>query len=55
MGGVSEVASQGKSFLARLLSLVFFGDLLSVYLAILNGTDPTPVEAIARLKKELNR
>ena len=55
LGGVSEVASQGKSFLARLLSLVFFGDLLSVYLAVLKGTDPTPVEAIARLKKELNR
>ncbi|MBN3033157.1 MAG: bifunctional phosphoglucose/phosphomannose isomerase [Candidatus Saganbacteria bacterium] len=55
LGGVSEVASQGKSALARLLSLVLFGDLLSVYLAVLKETDPTPVEAIARLKKELNR
>jgi glucose/mannose-6-phosphate isomerase len=55
MGGASEVASQGKSPLARILSLVWFGDYLSVYLAVLRDVDPTPVEVIARLKKELMR
>ena len=55
IGGASEIISQGKSFFARLLSLIFFGDLLSVYLAVLQGIDPTPVEVIARLKKELTR
>lgn len=55
LGGVKEIYSRGKSQLARILSLVYFGDLLSVYLAILRGVDPTPVEVISRLKKELGR
>jgi glucose/mannose-6-phosphate isomerase len=55
LGGVSEVSSQGRSCLARLFSLVMYGDFLSVYLAVLKETDPTPVEAISRLKKELSR
>ncbi len=55
LGGVSEIASQGKGQLARLFSLVMFGDFVSVYTALLKETDPTPVEAIGRLKKELSR
>lgn len=55
LGGVNEVASQGKEPLERVLSLIYFGDLLSVYLAVLRGVDPTPVEIISRLKKELLR
>lgn len=55
LGGASEITAQGKSGLAKIFSLIFFGDLLSVYLAILNGIDPTPVEVIERLKKELAR
>jgi glucose/mannose-6-phosphate isomerase len=37
----------------RILSLVLLGDLVSVYLATLAGVDPTPVEAIERLKATL--
>jgi glucose/mannose-6-phosphate isomerase len=55
LGGINELFSQGKSPLARLLSLVYLGDFVSAYLAIVNGVDPTPVEAISRLKKELAR
>jgi len=55
LGGISEVWSQGKSSLARLLSLIFFGDLVSVYLAILKRLDPSPVAIIERLKRELSR
>lgn len=55
LGGANEIISQGKSQLARILSLIFFGDYLSVYLALLRGIDPTPVEVITRLKKELMR
>ncbi|MDD5383060.1 MAG: bifunctional phosphoglucose/phosphomannose isomerase [Candidatus Margulisbacteria bacterium] len=55
LGGANEIAAQGKSVLARILSLIYFGDFLSVYLAVARGLDPTPVEIIARLKKELAR
>jgi len=55
LGGVSEICAQGRSALARLLSLVYFGDFLSCYLAVLGGADPTPVDVITRLKKELKR
>jgi glucose/mannose-6-phosphate isomerase len=55
VGGIVEVWSQGESVLARTMSLIFFGDYLSVYLAVLSGIDPTPVEIIEKLKKELAR
>ena len=50
-----EVWSEGKSLLARLFSLVYFGDWVSFYLAILNGVDPEPVRAIDLLKSELGK
>jgi glucose/mannose-6-phosphate isomerase len=53
--GVSEVWSEGKSLLARMFSLIQFGDWMSFYLAILNNQDPTPVKAIDHLKSELAR
>ena len=43
----------GESRLERVLSLVLLGDLVSVYLAVLAGVDPTPVEAIDRFKAAL--
>jgi len=55
LGGANEIISRGRSRLARLFSLIFFGDFLTVYLAILLGVDPTPVEVIQRLKKEMLR
>ncbi len=50
---VLPVFSSGKELLARILSLVYIGDFVSFYLAILNGIDPTPVNNIIYLKKEL--
>jgi glucose/mannose-6-phosphate isomerase len=47
------VESRGESPTERMLSLVLLGDLVSVYLAVLRGVDPTPVEVIERLKAEL--
>jgi glucose/mannose-6-phosphate isomerase len=55
IGGVSEFSSRGRSRLARALSLIFLGDLVSVYLALISEVDPTPVEIIGRLKKEMQR
>ncbi len=52
---VLEVWSEGHSLLARLFSLIFLGDLVSVYLAILNGVDPTPVKKIDFLKERLEQ
>ncbi|MDX6666718.1 MAG: hypothetical protein QOK04_98, partial [Solirubrobacteraceae bacterium] len=34
-------------------SLVLLGDLVSLYVAVLRGVDPEPVEVIERLKAEL--
>jgi glucose/mannose-6-phosphate isomerase len=50
---VHRVTSRGESRLERVLSLVLLGDLVSVYLAALEGIDPTPVEAIERFKAAL--
>lgn len=51
--GVTEANSGGKGLLARMFSLISFGDFASVYLAVLLGSDPTPVVNIDRLKAEL--
>ena len=51
--GVHEVRARGRSRLARLFSLVFMGDLVSIYLAYLRGVDPTPVEIIDAIKRGL--
>jgi glucose/mannose-6-phosphate isomerase len=48
-----RVEALGDSRLERVLSLVLLGDLVSVYVAVLDGVDPTPVEAIERFKAAL--
>jgi glucose/mannose-6-phosphate isomerase len=48
-----RVESRGESATAQVMSLVLLGDLMSVYLAVLRGTDPTPVEEIEGLKTRL--
>jgi glucose/mannose-6-phosphate isomerase len=50
---VISVEARGHSRLERVLSLVLLGDLVSVYLAVLEGVDPTPVEPIERFKAAL--
>jgi len=50
---VARVSGRGDTPLERVLSLVLLGDLVSVYLAVLDGIDPTPVEAIERFKAAL--
>jgi len=53
--GTLRLESIGSNPVERLLSLVLLGDLVSVYLAVLQGTDPTPVQPIDRLKAALAR
>jgi len=52
-GVVHEVWSEGDSMLARILSTLYLGDFVSLYMSYLNKVDPTPVEVIDYLKKEL--
>lgn len=48
------VVVQGEDDLQQLLWAVVFGDFVSLYLAILNGINPTPVEAIEKFKRALD-
>ena len=48
-----RVDARGESRLERVLSLVLLGDIVSVYMAVLAGVDPTPVEALDRFKASL--
>jgi len=50
---IIEIPVEGKSKLAKAMSLMYLGDIASVYLALLNETDPTPVDKILVLKAEL--
>ncbi len=53
--GVSckDISDRGKSRLAQMLSLIHYGDLVSIYLALATEVDPTPVNPIAHLKEQL--
>jgi glucose/mannose-6-phosphate isomerase len=53
-GRVEEAWAAGQSPLARLMTSALLGDFVSVYLALLRGVDPTPVDAIERLKRALS-
>jgi glucose/mannose-6-phosphate isomerase len=52
--GHEIVDSQGEGELSQMMSLVYLGDWVSYYLAVLYETDPTPVKAIDYLKKRLS-
>jgi glucose/mannose-6-phosphate isomerase len=48
-----EIYSRGKGLLSRIFSLIYIGDFISFYLAILYSTDPMPIKRIDYLKKKL--
>jgi glucose/mannose-6-phosphate isomerase len=50
---VVQAGARGDNAVERTLSLVLLGDLVSVYVAVLAGVDPTPVEEIQRFKAAL--
>jgi glucose/mannose-6-phosphate isomerase len=51
---VFDFASQGKSLIARMFSLIYLGDFVSVYLALREAVDPSPVRRIDLLKARLD-
>ncbi len=50
---VEEVNVKGNSLLARMFYTMYIGDYTSYYLALRERVDPTPVEVIEWLKKQL--
>ncbi|MFX0210071.1 MAG: bifunctional phosphoglucose/phosphomannose isomerase [Candidatus Hodarchaeota archaeon] len=50
---IVTIEAQGNSDMARLISSAYIGDFISIYLAILYKIDPSPVESIDMLKKQL--
>lgn len=53
VSGVTELWSEGESEVARLFSLIYPGDFVSLYLALIYRVDPTPVKMIDLLKSRL--
>lgn len=49
------VEAQGETFLEQLLWMVNFGDFVTIYLALLNGVNPAPVDLVEKFKQELNQ
>ncbi len=48
------VQAEGETLLEQLLWLISYGDFVTLYLAILNGVNPAPVDLVEKFKKELN-
>lgn len=49
----NTIPLKGETLLAQLLWASILADFVSIYVAILNGVDPTPVAIIEKLKSEL--
>jgi len=49
------VDAEGGTVLEQLLWTVLFGDFVSIYVALLNGLNPAPVELVERFKAEMAR
>ena len=49
----TTIEARGSTPLQQLLYLVLFGDFVTLYMGILNGLDPSPVDLVERFKKEL--
>jgi len=50
---VIEILPEGESKMEQVFSLIYLGDWISYYLAILKGIDPTAVDTVEELKKIL--
>lgn len=48
------VQAQGETLLEQLLWTINFGDFVTIYLALLNGVNPAPVDLVEKFKQELN-
>ncbi|MGB2758064.1 MAG: bifunctional phosphoglucose/phosphomannose isomerase [Acidimicrobiia bacterium] len=53
LADVIEVRAEGDGPLAQLLDLMYIGDWVSCYMALDQGVDPGPIDAIMQLKQQL--
>jgi len=51
---IIEIKGEGKYLLTRIFEMVYLGDWVSYYLALLNGIDSTPIPLITKLKNILS-
>lgn len=51
--GIDNIATKGDNILERQIKMLYMGDYLSIYLALLRGVDPSPIEAIMSLKEKM--
>lgn len=49
-----RASTLGVGGVQRVMSLVLLGDLVSLYLAVLRGVDPTPVDVLVEFKRRLS-
>ena len=49
----NDIQALGDSKLEQLLWTVILGDFTTIYLGLLNGVNPTPVDLVEKMKKEL--
>lgn len=49
------IEAEGDTLLQEILYFMLLGDFMSLYLAIVNGNNPTPVKLVEKLKTELNK
>lgn len=55
MDGTVKIESMAPNLLSRMFDILYLGDWVSFYLALLNDEDPTPIPLIMRLKDELSK
>ena len=55
VGEILEMQSKGNSPLARLFYLLLLGDYVSLYLALLYGENPAPIDVVESLKLDLSK
>jgi glucose/mannose-6-phosphate isomerase len=48
-----EFFVEGNSFIEQIFSLIYLGDMISFYLAILRKVDPTAIDFINQLKQNI--
>lgn len=53
VASLTRLFAQGRSHLEKVLYLTSLGDFVSVWLALLNQTDPTPIEPINEFKRRI--